>query len=1691
VESDILNYKNYILGESLEIIEPMREELEDPKNDDLEIDYVLIKINSPNFDVIFNRKIKNRNKIIKKYKKSNLPFYVALKFVKVSRVDHQFNKLIQPTRGEKTDAQEIEQARVSELVRALLSKGSLSISRFCQDGLNYESYVIAASNTDKDKALKNLEARYKSFEAIYRTYYMETEFLSFDYRNIRKLFSMFLNPNEISKIGAVLNLKIPSLTQDDIVKYQRVLTDDLHQALWNLDSSVVFWSNIFLISKEKLDREREAINSLISQLKSFQEIRFSESAVANVVFSAMANRSTAHVVQEGFSRGTSQNRSYTDVSNIRSFVRNISHGTNVKDWDASDKGVITWERGQIQARTERDINELASQSRSFEKSLDAYQQSHRETLGTEMVDRESVRQQEIFTSENISQFKSEHLDTYENAQIQQIREGSRLEDTFNQKLSIEGTVIDPADARFGSLGSVYADDNGNYQKFMGSLSGIDIAGLVPGEQSQFGTYREVNEIGVQLGGMGTVGYGPVQMQVGGIWTKGIWESIGVGKQELISNQFTDTGFRNNEILNSVEIRSIDSNQMSQIQQQTSLESMAAENLQYQQTLRQNFDEYQNLQITERGTETSDVELMTQQLQQEQQDYSRLNIVKQEFFGKEYGYSDNKSFGMTQQAGGSVGTGIGETHTVNFGSSRGVTSGRSGGVAGGVTISKNISHSFVNQHAIALIEMLERLAMRYQQGRGTDMMMNQLFILADSQADMDAILGVIKGLYKNAEQDIASYREFIYTEPDAIAFILSYMFTQQYIPIQIEDDDKIAYPGELHRVKFGMVLSPQELAVLFTPPVNEKPGIEILRRNYPIFNQNTRKKYFDPKTWIYLGKVMYRNRVTRIDCGFNYLEEIHTLIAGGTGFGKTIAAVREARQLYDKGCKLFIFDPKGGGDYGKLPNLVSDGGKRMYFFSFGRDKNNQLKYGPLMINPLKPVTINGEFIATEKWMDVFIQSFCGAYGLMDRSQATLKDELSHLYGLVEGDNIYNHTCQGDDWPHLSELLERLYRRYGFYKFEVRDNREADHIFGIITRLKYLLHSQGDCFNTDKSIDLEFLYRKEHCPIIEFHDISSNLDKSFIMTFLLKGLYEYYFALKENEKTPGEFIEEDFRCYVFIDEVHKLVSNESESAAQLQKEMLEQFLVAGRSFNLRMVIIAQSPAILYKTMPLVLINCYKHIILRNQTTEDVDVLGGLYAWKDRAVAGVTGLHPEKLEFLRRFCSKAGEFFHRRKKKMLHQALFKSISEEEPFLIEVDAELEALTEPLSREDRAKKTNDYIKKTLGQTHIVQTEFLQSSTSAEFLSRYNPKSRTTLERKYQPSAPVDNITAKETYDFDEETEARHEPLSQERRSWLDVLLAISEGRDSIENIKKSSYCKDVEENTLTNRLANIMEENKEIEDPELKYLTHDVDNDIYHLTHLGHEIVRLELTRREKRQISKDEYYSKRGINWKELKALTQGVSWRIEMINNIKAKIATAKLTLDRENYKYAEELLLEALKDANVVNDTSLTNEIEHLIKTMKTPQTSILEFIISYWSEKTGIEIMFPINVRTQKDEQPINENTIPGITKDILYKYLDSIYKTTAENESDEERRVEMKFPVPYGGKIIKYQFFSQTYRIPVENSPRDDYAVIMVILEPEIPKTFINKILEIFKKFRGQDIFDDEKDTIRELISELKRLKKK
>jgi energy-coupling factor transporter ATP-binding protein EcfA2 len=386
------------------------------------------------------------------------------------------------------------------------------------------------------------------------------------------------------------------------------------------------------------------------------------------------------------------------------------------------------------------------------------------------------------------------------------------------------------------------------------------------------------------------------------------------------------------------------------------------------------------------------------------------------------------------------------------------------------------------------------------------------------------------------------------------------------------------------------VSGKELGLHLGLPRNTVPGMPVIEHaefgkevnSYQLF---PKKSSDNSKERITLGKVFDLGQITdktvELD---NKSLNMHTLITGSTGSGKSNTVYQLLNELHQD----------------EIPFLVVEPAKGEYKDVFGNwDDVNVYSTNP-NIAPL--ININPfmfpESIHVLEHVDGLVEIFSVCWPMYDAMPAFLKEAILKSYEEV-GWDLGSSTFEGDeveypDFEILAEQLEKLIDDTD-YSAEIKGNYTG----ALTTRVKSLTVGLNKFIFTNEQTPYEKLF-DENC-ILDISRVKSSETKALIMGLMVYILNEYRVDQK-SENNVG------LKHVTVLEEAHHLLKNTSASGVSeligKSVEMLTNTIAEIRTYGEGFIIVDQSPS----SVDIAAIkNTNTKIVLRTPEANDREAVG----------------------------------------------------------------------------------------------------------------------------------------------------------------------------------------------------------------------------------------------------------------------------------------------------------------------------------------------------------------------------------------------------------------------------------------------------------------------------------------------------
>lgn len=431
------------------------------------------------------------------------------------------------------------------------------------------------------------------------------------------------------------------------------------------------------------------------------------------------------------------------------------------------------------------------------------------------------------------------------------------------------------------------------------------------------------------------------------------------------------------------------------------------------------------------------------------------------------------------------------------------------------------------------------------------------------------------------------------------------------------------PGIMEPYQFTTILLPEELAAYTHLPRGEFGGVTTVVERIPLFAvpETTGK--------IYMGKVISPETgdVTNVPYNFNEDTLMHTLIAGASGSGKTVSAIRYVDSiLRNVDCGAVILDWKM--DWRALLQYLPEERSRF----FGLDSSSKF---PIKMNLLEPP----EYISPTTWRDKVIESMCVAFGLGSKQYGILYKHLTELFYEHDVIRFVNYRRDGG-----TRVLEKVWEQVGDTTYRaikipengypevhpdwkqnikkvtlatlymrLRQVREigldrnsrglADTYDSLLTRLEYYVSGelrQLYASEAPDNIRISDFVHGNMVTVLEGGNLDS-LNKVFVINVFMQGLFMY---AKEKFRKNGNKV--DNEVLVVLEEAHNVIPGDekgNDMPLPIAESIWEIAFNEARGYGMYLAAIVQVPS---KIPSNITANCSNLIVHRIGKEEDAGVV-----------------------------------------------------------------------------------------------------------------------------------------------------------------------------------------------------------------------------------------------------------------------------------------------------------------------------------------------------------------------------------------------------------------------------------------------------------------------------------------------------
>lgn len=540
-------------------------------------------------------------------------------------------------------------------------------------------------------------------------------------------------------------------------------------------------------------------------------------------------------------------------------------------------------------------------------------------------------------------------------------------------------------------------------------------------------------------------------------------------------------------------------------------------------------------------------------------------------------SVSESYGTTHGTSEGYGrnTGTSTGYSSGYGTSKGFSSGLGNSFSFSPSVGYSESYKIFNESNAVMAEIITAQRDRFKLAIREGAFLASLYLLTPDEISKAKLKSLSQGAFFGA----------VFPKPIEVLDVPAEVETHlkvhasSFSPCSLKEYS----PDVVDQYIFSTVLLPNEISSFCHLPRVEMPGLDTTVENIPMF----RVPNIDSSEIgdIYLGKVVSSEIGRPIDLKFyiNKKQLMHTLIAGASGSGKTVAALRMVTEITNNlGMGAIILDWKK--DWRVLLHTTLDK-SRFKFYSLGNPNVNPIRLNLLAVP---------KGVDQEVWRDTFTEAFCLAYGLGTRGYTLINQALTGLYEdskVFENPENSMKITIGSLLERLKDTMNSMGKTAGF------DTKDA--FQRILDRLsQYQFGRLKEMYGVpENAITINDLVQGNNVVVLEGLGLDS-FQKQFIIGLISAGIYLYGANNNGFHHVGGKL--------VVFEEAHQVVKGKADSAnltLDIPETVYEIMFNEARGYGLYLTAISQQPSHMPDS---VIANCSNAIVLRLAREDDVTAM-----------------------------------------------------------------------------------------------------------------------------------------------------------------------------------------------------------------------------------------------------------------------------------------------------------------------------------------------------------------------------------------------------------------------------------------------------------------------------------------------------
>lgn len=488
-----------------------------------------------------------------------------------------------------------------------------------------------------------------------------------------------------------------------------------------------------------------------------------------------------------------------------------------------------------------------------------------------------------------------------------------------------------------------------------------------------------------------------------------------------------------------------------------------------------------------------------------------------------GTSQSASTSQNISSGKSSTTGTSRSLGESLGSSGMVSTGSGGSMGLGPSIGYNKSYQWLDQQVKDILELLEYQNERIKYAlRGAGAFYTYVYIACGTHDAMSAAQALAKSTWQNEYAMVSPLQVIDLTEEEQRHLL--YHFSAFSSDVTRED------VAGVEDYKYCTVLLPSEYVAYTHLPRVSEGGVFAEVNDVPKFAVPSMLK-----GEIFMGKILSSERysmengyLTPYDYRISEGELMHGFFTGASRSGKTVAAMRFVAELTKvrrkktgKRLRIVCMDPKQ--DWRGLARFVEP--ERFRFYSMGNPN-----FHPLHFNPCKIP----KGVIPQVWVDVMIEVYCRAYGLLERGKQLMAETFYSLYEEAGVFDVYGKEGWQELVPELSAQVTfaAAYDRMNKFKTDMdngtsKKGRSGNDTKDAYARLLERLSAFGREFSIERKLfgesdglGVDDLIGNDDVTVLESKGLEATF-QSFIFGVITAGFYRYAIGQEGGYLAPDQY------------------------------------------------------------------------------------------------------------------------------------------------------------------------------------------------------------------------------------------------------------------------------------------------------------------------------------------------------------------------------------------------------------------------------------------------------------------------------------------------------------------------------------------------------------------------------------------